>query len=232
MSHADDSSKKLPTSTTDRCTAWCRDWLTDHPWTAALLWLVINPLLMQLKIDLLVCNHRHTNIYSLPQIKSPVVCLIGRQLLPRIVGFLCTITGWVSMVCGRHLYTYVASLTHRTSTQQHRNTSNSNNKLSHEASLLTLRRHEEINALQHIQIELIASILDAFSPPADLSCHLWRYLARLLASLTTHQPQSLWIFNSSSIFMLCCYSRTDEHKIIRDKSTVQHLRCINLWNGK
>jgi len=35
---------------------WCHDWLTDQPQTAALLWLVINQLCLQLKIDILVCH--------------------------------------------------------------------------------------------------------------------------------------------------------------------------------
>ena len=43
----------------DRHTAWCCDWLTDQPQTAALLWLVIkpshNPLLLHLKTDLFIC---------------------------------------------------------------------------------------------------------------------------------------------------------------------------------
>jgi len=57
----------------------------------------------------------------------------------------------------------------------------------HQASnqLLTLWRHKKINTFQHIKIEFITPIFDAFSPPANLPRDLRRYLARLLASLTT-----------------------------------------------
>lgn len=47
----------------------------------------------------------------------------------------------------------------------------------------TLRRHEQVDALQHVQEQLIATILDALTPPADLARHLAGDLRLLLFCL-------------------------------------------------
>ena len=47
----------------------------------------------------------------------------------------------------------------------------------------TLLRHEEVDRLQGVQIELILAILDPLSPPADLPSHLASDLLLLLGTL-------------------------------------------------
>ena len=48
---------------------------------------------------------------------------------------------------------------------------------------VTLRRHQEINALKHIEEQLIAPIFDAFPSPSDLTSHLAGDLTRFLFGL-------------------------------------------------
>ena len=49
--------------------------------------------------------------------------------------------------------------------------------------LLTLGRHQQVDALQHVQEELVAAVLDALSPPADLPSHLAGDLGLFLLGL-------------------------------------------------
>ncbi len=51
------------------------------------------------------------------------------------------------------------------------------------AQHLALRRHEQVDILQDVQEELIASVFDALATPADLTCHLVGDLSRLLFRL-------------------------------------------------
>lgn len=48
---------------------------------------------------------------------------------------------------------------------------------------LALRRHEQIDVLEHVQEQLVAAVLDAVAPPADLAGHLGRDLHLLLLGL-------------------------------------------------
>jgi hypothetical protein len=57
------------------------------------------------------------------------------------------------------------------------------------AGIRTLRGHEEVDALEHIEEEFIAAILDALTPPPDLSRHLACDLARLFLRLSSRGVQ-------------------------------------------
>lgn len=54
----------------------------------------------------------------------------------------------------------------------------------------TLRRHEQVDALQYVQEKLVAPILDALATPADLPGHLAGDLGLLLFSLTQERTTS------------------------------------------
>ena len=48
---------------------------------------------------------------------------------------------------------------------------------------LTLRGHQQVDALQDVEEELVAAVLDALAPPADLARHLAGDLRLLLLCL-------------------------------------------------
>ena len=52
---------------------------------------------------------------------------------------------------------------------------------------LTLRRHEQVDAFENVEEELVASVLETFASPTDLASHLRRDLTRLLLRLKTDQ---------------------------------------------
>lgn len=55
----------------------------------------------------------------------------------------------------------------------------------------TLRRHEEVDALQYVQEKLVAPILDALAAPADLPRHLAGDLRLLLLCLGQSEEKVL-----------------------------------------
>ena len=57
------------------------------------------------------------------------------------------------------------------------------------AKTITLWGHEQVNALQHIQKELITAVLDALSTPAYLPSHLAGDLRLLLLGLWCHMQK-------------------------------------------
>lgn len=61
----------------------------------------------------------------------------------------------------------------------------------------TLRRHEQVDALQDVQEQLIATILDALAPPADLARHLAGDLRLLLFCLEGSSRN--WINNTGAL---------------------------------
>lgn len=53
---------------------------------------------------------------------------------------------------------------------------------------VTLRRHQQVDALQHVQEELVASVLEPLPPPADLPRHLAGDLRLFLFALRRETP--------------------------------------------
>lgn len=55
----------------------------------------------------------------------------------------------------------------------------------------TLRRHEQVDALQYVQEKLVAPILDALAAPADLPRHLACDLRLLLFCLRHSEKRTI-----------------------------------------
>ena len=66
--------------------------------------------------------------------------------------------------------------------------------------VITLRGHEQVDALQHVEEELVAPVLDALAPPADLPRHLVRNLTRLFLRLENLFKKMLMFWHCTVIF--------------------------------
>lgn len=62
----------------------------------------------------------------------------------------------------------------------------------HYERALTLRGHEEVHTLQHIQKEFIPAILDALPPPTNLPSHLAGDLGLLFFCLHGNRDEQQW----------------------------------------
>lgn len=72
----------------------------------------------------------------------------------------------------------------------------------HHERALTLRGHEEIHTLQHIQEELVPAILDALPPPTNLPSHLAGDLGLFFFCLHENRHKQQWPHFSPLLIIL------------------------------